>query len=58
MDWLERMNNVLDYIEKNLDNEISYKKMAQVGCCSEYHLSRMFSSLLVYLSQNILEEDT
>lgn len=45
MDWLERMNNVLDYIEQNLDHKISYKKMAQVGYCSEYHLSRMFSSI-------------
>ncbi|NBJ69521.1 MULTISPECIES: AraC family transcriptional regulator [Clostridia] len=45
MDWLERMNNVLDYIEENLEQEVSYKKMAQVGCCSEYHLSRMFSAI-------------
>lgn len=45
MDWLERMNRALDYIEENLDEEIEYKKLAQVANCSEYHFSRMFSSL-------------
>lgn len=45
MDWLERMNRALDYIEDNLDSEIDYKKLAQVAVCSEYHFPRMFSSL-------------
>ncbi|MEH7122437.1 AraC family transcriptional regulator [Bacillus sp. JJ1773] len=44
MDWLERMNNALVYIESNLDGEIDYKKIAQVAYCSEYHFSRVFSS--------------
>lgn len=45
MDWLKRMNNVLDYIELNLDGDIDYKKIAQVAYSSEYHFSRMFSSI-------------
>jgi AraC family transcriptional regulator len=45
MDWLERMNNALDYIEFHLEGEIDYKKIAQVAYCSEYHFSRMFSSI-------------
>jgi AraC family transcriptional regulator len=45
MDWLERMNDALDYIEINLDYEIDYAKIAQAACCSEYHFSRMFSSI-------------
>lgn len=45
MDLLERMNNVLDYIENNLDIEIDHKKMAQIACCSEYHFPRMFSAI-------------
>ncbi|MDA1477058.1 AraC family transcriptional regulator [Bacillus changyiensis] len=45
MDWLERMNNALDYIEDHLDHEIDYKKLAQAALCSEYHFSRMFSAL-------------
>lgn len=45
MDWLERMNRALDYIESNLDGEIDYTIMAGKACCSEYHFSRMFSSI-------------
>ena len=28
MDWVERINSVLDYIEKNLDGEIDENKIA------------------------------
>ncbi len=29
MDWLERMNNALNYIENSLDEEIDYKEIAK-----------------------------
>ncbi|MCA1320950.1 AraC family transcriptional regulator [Bacillus tianshenii] len=45
MDLLVRMNNVLDYIEERLDKEIDYKEIARVACCSEFHFSRIFSSI-------------
>ncbi|MGF7057472.1 AraC family transcriptional regulator [Brassicibacter mesophilus] len=54
MDWLERFNKALIYIEDNLDNEINYTKIAQAAYCSEYHFSRMFSSIAgVSLSEYI-----
>jgi AraC family transcriptional regulator len=43
MDWLEKMNSAMDYIEANLMNEISYDKAAHIACCSTYHFQRMFS---------------
>lgn len=43
MEWLDRMNDAVDYIELNLANEISYEKLAQIACCSTYHFQRMFS---------------
>ena len=43
MEWLDRMNAVIDYIESNLANEISYDKAAQIACCSTYHFQRMFA---------------
>jgi AraC family transcriptional regulator len=43
MDWLDRMNKAMDYIEANLEGEISYDKVAQITCCSTYHFQRMFS---------------
>lgn len=42
MDWLERMNNAMDYIEDNLADNISYDEIAQRACCSTYHFQRMF----------------
>ena len=45
MDWLARMNNALNYIENNLESEIDYKEIARATYCSEFHFSRMFSSI-------------
>ena len=54
MDWLERMNNALEYIENSLDEDIDYKKIAKAASCSEFHFSRMFSSIAgVSLSEYI-----
>ncbi len=54
MDWIRRLEEALDYIERHLDGEIDYKKAAQIACCSEYHLSRMFSYMTdVTLSEYI-----
>lgn len=43
MEWLEKLNCAVDYIEKNLEGEIKYEKAAQIACCSTYHFQRMFS---------------
>ncbi len=54
MDWLKRFNSAIDYIENNLDNEIDYSQIAKAAYCSEFHFSRMFSSLAgVSLSEYI-----
>jgi AraC family transcriptional regulator len=42
MDWLDKMNKAMDYIESNLTGDISYDKIAQLACCSTYHFQRMF----------------
>lgn len=54
MDWINRFNMALDYIEDNLEEEIDYSVAAQAACCSEFHFSRMFSSIAgVSLSEYI-----
>lgn len=54
MDWLNRWNAAMDYLESNLDHEIDYSHAAKIACCSEFHFSRMFSSLAnVSLSEYI-----
>lgn len=43
MDWLIGMNNVLDYVEENITENIDYDKLAKMVCCSTYEFSRIFS---------------
>lgn len=43
MNWLENMNNAINYIEKNLEGKVDYEKVAQSACCSIYQFQRLFS---------------
>lgn len=43
MEWLKNLSNAIEYIESNLDGEISYEKAAEIACCSTYYFQRMFS---------------
>lgn len=54
MEWLERMNRALGYIEDNITSEISLEKAAKLACSSSYHFQRMFSFITgVTLSEYI-----
>ena len=43
MDLLDKMNDALDYIEKNLLEEIDVEEAARKACCSPFNFQRMFS---------------
>ncbi|MTI67947.1 MAG: AraC family transcriptional regulator [Firmicutes bacterium] len=43
MEWLKQLNQAIEYIESNLEDEISYDKAAKIACCSTYYFQRMFS---------------
>lgn len=43
MEWLKNLSNAIEYIEENLDKEISYEEAARIACCSTYYFQRMFS---------------
>jgi AraC family transcriptional regulator len=43
MDWLQKINGAMDYIEGNLADDIDYNAAARIACCSVYHFQRMFS---------------
>ena len=45
MDWLKHWNKALDYLEENLDGEISPEELGRLAGCSPYHFQRMFSYL-------------
>lgn len=54
MEWLNKMNDAIDYIEENLAHDISFEKAAKIACFSTYHFQRLFSSIIeVPLSEYI-----
>ena len=42
MEWLNKMNDALRYIEENLENEIDYLKISQIACSSLSRFQNMF----------------
>lgn len=45
MDWKQRMNNALEYLEANLDGHIDMNILAMKALTSPYNFQRMFSFL-------------
>lgn len=43
MEWIERLNQAVDYMEGHLEGEIYYGEAARLACCSVFHFQRMFS---------------
>lgn len=54
MEWIERLNSAINYIEEHLSDDIDYEQVAKVACCSTYHFQRMFAYMAdVSLSEYI-----
>jgi AraC family transcriptional regulator len=54
MEWINRLNDAINYIEENLTSNIDYDEIAKLACCSTYHFQRMFAYMAdVPLSQYI-----
>lgn len=45
MEWIERLNNAINYIEESLTEEIDFDEISKIALCSPYHFQRMFSYL-------------
>jgi len=45
-EYLARINRVIDYIEKNLDGDLSLQKLASVANFSRFHFHRIFKSMV------------
>jgi len=43
MDWIERLNSAINYIEESICDTINIEKVAKIVCCSTYHFQRMFA---------------
>lgn len=54
MEWVERLNESMAYIEGHLADEIDYGQLGRIACCSAYHFQRMFTYMAgVTLSEYI-----
>lgn len=43
MEWLDRLNKSINYMEEHLAEEIDFEHVAKIACCSTFHYQRMFS---------------
>ena len=43
MEWMERLNSAIKYIEENLATKIEYEQLGLIAGCSAYHFQRMFT---------------
>lgn len=54
MEWIERLNGAVNYIEENLQETIDMNEVSKIACCSTYHFQRMFAYMAnVTLSEYI-----
>lgn len=43
MEWLDKMNDALRYIESHIEEKIDYVEIARIACCSLSRFQRMFT---------------
>ena len=43
MEWIEKLNEAITYMEEHLTDEIDYEQLGKIACCSSYHFQRMFA---------------
>ena len=42
MDWIQRIENAIDYIEENITEKIDYEKVAKRAYSSTFHFQKVF----------------
>lgn len=52
MDWINRLNRAINYMEEHIREEIDMKEVGRIAGCSSYHFQRMFA----YMSEISLSE--
>lgn len=45
MEWLQNLSKAIEYIEANLDQEISLEEAARIACYSPFYFKRMFACI-------------
>ena len=44
MSYKERVNRVIDFIGKHLDEELELEELCRIACFSKYHFHRLFTA--------------
>ena len=42
MEWMQRLNQSIEYIEQHITEELDYEKVAKVAGCPSYYFQQMF----------------
>ncbi len=53
--YVNRINKVVEYIDKNLDAELSLKDLSEIACFSQFHFHRIFSALMGETPNNYIK---
>lgn len=43
MEWIDRLNEAINYIEEHLTDAVDYERLGRIAGCSSYHFQRMFT---------------
>ena len=43
MDWIQRIENAIDYVEENITEKINYEEVAKRAYSSSFHFQKVFS---------------
>ncbi|MCU0079781.1 AraC family transcriptional regulator [Extibacter muris] len=52
MEWMQRLNQSIEYIEQHITEELDYEKVAEVAGCPSYYFQQMF----LYMTDMTLRE--
>lgn len=52
LDWMERLNHAIEYVEQHLTEDPDYEKMAEIAGCPAYYFQQMF----LYMTDITLHE--
>ena len=52
MEWMQRLNQSIEYIEEHITEELDYEKVAQMANCPSYYFQQMF----LYMTNMTLRE--
>ncbi len=43
MEWIDRLNEAINYMEEHLTDAVDYEQLGRIAGCSSYHFQRMFT---------------